>query len=63
MRFVLETLRNVYKNDEISMRQDMTAQERLAFHQVESGPLMDKLGQMAAATIRRAHGRAELDAR
>jgi len=42
-RYVLETLRDVYKNDAIAKEQGMTAQERLAFHQAHSGPLMDSL--------------------
>lgn len=41
--FVLETLREVYKNDGIARAQQMTAEERLAFHQTESGPLMANL--------------------
>lgn len=40
---VLETLKEVYKNDAITRQQKMTPEERLAFHQAESGPLMDKL--------------------
>jgi len=42
-RYVLETLRDVYKNDAIAKEQGMTAQERLAFHQTHSGPLMEEL--------------------
>lgn len=42
-RYVLETLRDVYKNDAAAKEQGMPAQERLAFHQAHSGPLMEKL--------------------
>jgi len=40
---VIKTLAQVYKNDEIAKEQDMTADQRLHFHQSESGPLMKKL--------------------
>jgi hypothetical protein len=42
-RYVLETLREVYRNDAVAKEQGMTAQERLAFHQAHSGPLMEEL--------------------
>jgi hypothetical protein len=42
-RYVIETLAEVYKNDEIAKEQDMTADQRLHFHQSKSGPLMDDL--------------------
>lgn len=42
-RFVLETLGKVYKNDAIAREKRMTPAERLAFHQAESGPLMETL--------------------
>ena len=42
-RFVLETLKDVYSNDAIAREQDLSPQERLGFHQAESGPLMDGL--------------------
>lgn len=42
-RYVLETLRDVYRNDAVAKEQGMTAEERLAFHQTHSGPLMEKL--------------------
>jgi hypothetical protein len=42
-RYVIETLAEVYKNDEIAKGQNMTADERLHFHQSKSGPLMDDL--------------------
>ena len=40
VRYVLETLRDVYKNDAIARARQMSAEERLQFHQAESGPLM-----------------------
>ena len=42
-RYVLETLRDVYRNDAVAEEQGMTAQERLAYHQAHSGPLMEEL--------------------
>jgi hypothetical protein len=42
-RYVIETLAQVYKNDQIAKEQDMTADQRLHFHQSKSGPLMDDL--------------------
>ncbi len=42
-RFVLETLKQVYKNDAEARRQQMSDEQRLQFHQAESGPLMDNL--------------------
>ncbi len=42
-RDVLEMLKEVYINDDITKKQAMSAQERLRFHQKKSGPLMEKL--------------------
>jgi hypothetical protein len=42
-RYVIETLAKVYKYDEMTKEQNMTADERLHFHQINSGPLMDDL--------------------
>jgi transposase len=42
-RHVLESLREVYRNDEIAKKRAMTDEERLAFHQAESGPPMQAL--------------------
>jgi len=42
-KYVLETLREVYKNDSTAHKQNMSAAERLAFHQENSGPLMQDL--------------------
>ena len=41
--YVLETLAKVYKNDQIAKEQNMDADERLRFHQNNSGPLMEAL--------------------
>ena len=42
-RYVIETLAEVYKNDEIAKDQNMSPEERLRFHQAESGPWMEDL--------------------
>ena len=42
-RYVLETLREVYKNDALARQRNLSPDERLRFHQAESGPLMKKL--------------------
>ena len=42
-RYVLETLKEVYKNDKTAKEQNMTAEERLRFHQSNSGSLMGNL--------------------
>ena len=39
-RYVLETLRNVYKNDAVARKQEMSPEQRLSFHKTESSPLM-----------------------
>ncbi len=42
-RHVLEILAQVYNNDQIAKEQNMPAEERLRFHQDNSGPLMKSL--------------------
>jgi len=42
-RYVLETLRDVYKIDAAARKQGMSPEQRLGFHKAESGPLMDGL--------------------
>jgi len=42
-RHVLETLREVYKNDAIAKNDALTAEQRLVFHQTHSAPLMNNL--------------------
>lgn len=51
-RFVLETLRDVYRNDELARERGLTPQERLAFHQSESGPIMGTLETWFAEQIK-----------
>ena len=41
--YVLETLKEVYKNDAEAKAKNLSAEERLKFHQKESEPLMKKL--------------------
>lgn len=40
---VLESLAAVYHNDELAREQEMSSQQRLEFHQRESGPVMEEL--------------------
>jgi transposase len=42
-RFVLESFRTVYANDAVAREQNMTAAQRLAFHQTHSAPVMEQL--------------------
>ncbi len=42
-RYVLETLGEVYKNNAVARQRNLSPDERLQFHQTESGPLMKKL--------------------
>jgi transposase len=42
-RFVLESFREVYVNDALARERNLTPEERLSFHQVRSGPLMEQL--------------------
>jgi hypothetical protein len=44
-RHVLEILRDVYVNDALTKERGMSAEERLAFHKAQSGPLMESLKQ------------------
>jgi len=48
---VIEQLALVYKNDELAKEQKMSAQERLEFHQQESGPVMDELRTWCSAQL------------
>ncbi len=43
VRYVLEILAQVYKNDALARKQNLSPQERLIFHQQESKPLMEAL--------------------
>ncbi len=42
-RHVLEALAAVYRNDALARQRNLSAQERLRFHQAESGPTMENL--------------------
>jgi hypothetical protein len=42
-RYVLESLGSVYANDAVAREQKLSAQDRLQFHQQQSGPVMDGL--------------------
>ena len=50
-RHVLETLRDVYRNDGDAKAREMSPQQRLRFHQAESAPLMDGLEQWLQAQL------------
>jgi hypothetical protein len=41
-RYVLEVYEQIYKNDDITKKQQMSPHERLRFHQDHSGPVMEK---------------------
>jgi predicted nucleic acid-binding Zn-ribbon protein len=42
-RHVLEALSVIYKNDAIARERNLSPEERLLFHQAESGPVMEEL--------------------
>jgi transposase len=42
-RFVLEALGEVYRNDAMAQEQGFSPEERLRYHQAQSGPVMDNL--------------------
>jgi hypothetical protein len=42
-QFVLETLAEIYHNDELTREQAMSPEQRLGFHQARSGPVMEEL--------------------
>ncbi len=42
-RHVLEVFRKVYKNEAVAKERKLSPEERLRFHQTESGPLMEEL--------------------
>jgi hypothetical protein len=46
--YVFEILKEVYKNDAEAKRQQMSDEQRLEFHQKESGPKMDELASWLA---------------
>ena len=42
-RYVLEALEKVYRNDALARKDKLSAEERLTFHQTQSGPVMEEL--------------------
>jgi len=45
VQVVIEALGKVYRNDEVAQERNLSPAERLAFHQAESGPVMEALRQ------------------
>jgi hypothetical protein len=43
VQFIIDTLADVYKNDQETKDQNMSPEDRLVYHQTQSGPLMDTL--------------------
>lgn len=52
VRHVLEELKKIYKNDAVAKKKSMTDEERLAFHQAKSGPVMKDLDEWLTALIK-----------
>lgn len=50
-RYVLETLRDVYQNDALAKQKRLSPDERLAFHQAQSAPLMAQFEHWMNAQI------------
>jgi len=50
-RFVLETLAEIYHNDELTREQGMSPEQRLGFHQARSGPVMEELHAWLTAQL------------
>lgn len=50
-RYLLETLREVYHNDTLARQRQMSPEERLHFHQAQSGPRMEELEQWLGEQI------------
>ena len=44
-RYVIDALKVIYHNDQLAREQDMSAEERLEYHQAHSQPTMDNLKQ------------------
>jgi hypothetical protein len=44
-QFVIETLADVYKNDQLTKDQQLSARDRLVYHQIHSESLMQELKQ------------------
>jgi hypothetical protein len=50
-RYVLETLRDVYRHDALAREKELSPEERLCFHQEHSGPLMKGLHEWMEAQL------------
>lgn len=50
-RYVLETLGTVYRNDALAREHELSAEERLRFHQERSGPAMKELHEWMTAQL------------
>ncbi len=50
-RHVLEALDKIYHHDALARKQDLSADERLLYHQQHSGPVMDQLRQWLTAQL------------
>jgi len=50
-RYVLESLGAVYHHDALARKNKLSPEERLAFHQQHSGPVMDQLHQWLTAQL------------
>jgi transposase len=42
-RYVLKALETVYRNDALARKDNLSAQDRLTFHQTQSGPVLEEL--------------------
>jgi len=51
VRHVLEELREVYRNDAFTRKEKMTPEQRLAYHQAESAPVMERLEKWLSEQI------------
>jgi len=52
VRHVLEELRKVYKNDAVARKQAMSPEQRLRFHQQQSGPVIKALKKWLKAQLK-----------
>jgi hypothetical protein len=50
-QYVLDTLAEIYKHDQIAKEQNLDAERRLRYHQENSAPLMDKLKRWLHAQL------------
>ena len=61
-RYVLESLGVVYQNDALARERNLSPEERLPFHQAESGPMMEELQAWLHPAVRGPAGGAQLGA-